>query len=189
MDINEKAFKYAESKANEGITKMIADAYLEGYKEGYAAREQEIPMEIRDRKTKYIDLGLPSGTLWAADYEKRNDELLYIPYDNAKTMNLPTEEQLQELFEKCEWEIILNQTTMETMHICCVGPNGNILKFRLTGIIKTEIKSDNKKIKFWIRNNDNSENKKAASLNPLTNLLKGIDNIYSGYHLAVRLVQ
>ena len=34
MNILENAEKYAEGKANQAITKAIADAYIEGYKAG-----------------------------------------------------------------------------------------------------------------------------------------------------------
>ena len=77
MNILENAKKYAEGKANKAITKAIADAYVEGYKAGYKDREEEIPMDLRDNKTEYVDLGLPSGTLWASDYEKSNGEYIY----------------------------------------------------------------------------------------------------------------
>lgn len=188
MDINEKASKYAESKANEGITKMIADAYLEGYKEGYAAREQEIPMEIRDRKTKYIDLGLPSGTLWATDYEKQDGEVLYLPYCEARTMKIPTEEQLRELYEKCRWHKKFNhKPEIESMY--CIGPNGRKLSFTLPGIIKTDEKEEPTIIRFWIRNNNDKEGTKAARIHTFSCLSSDTEEVFSGYGLAVRLVQ
>ena len=65
MNILEQADKYAEGKANEAITKAIVEAYIEGYKAGYKNREEEIPLELRDNKTEYVDLGLPSGLKWA----------------------------------------------------------------------------------------------------------------------------
>ena len=86
MNILENAEKYAEGKANQAITKAIADAYVEGYKAGYKDREEEIPMDLRDNKTEYVDLGLPSGTLWASDYEKSGGKYIYLPYEEAKHM-------------------------------------------------------------------------------------------------------
>ena len=56
---------YAAGKANEAIDKAIAQAYADGYRDGYKDREEEIPVDFSDKKTGYIDLGLPSGTLWA----------------------------------------------------------------------------------------------------------------------------
>ena len=45
MNILERADKFAEGKANEAITKAIAQAFVEGYKAGYHDRECD---EIRD---------------------------------------------------------------------------------------------------------------------------------------------
>ena len=70
MNILEKADKYADGKANEAITKAIAQAYMDGYRDGYKDREAEIPVDFRNNKTTYVDLGLPSRTLWSTDYEK-----------------------------------------------------------------------------------------------------------------------
>lgn len=41
MDVLEQANKYAEGKANEAITKAIADAYIEGYNAGYKNCEKK----------------------------------------------------------------------------------------------------------------------------------------------------
>lgn len=86
MEITERAGNYAEGKANEAITKAIAQAYADGYRDGYKDREEEIPVDLRDNKTEYVDLGLPSGTLWSNDYEKENGETLYLPYGEAANM-------------------------------------------------------------------------------------------------------
>lgn len=53
MNILERADKFAEGKANEAITKAIAQAFVEGYKAGYHDREMEIPADLRDEKTEY----------------------------------------------------------------------------------------------------------------------------------------
>ena len=104
MNISEIANKYAEGKVNEVLTKAIADAYAEGYKAGYNDREAEIPADLRDDKTEFVDLGLPSGTLWSTDFEKRDGEYLYLPYNEAKQFKLPTEEQWDELRECCKFK-------------------------------------------------------------------------------------
>lgn len=104
MNTLEQAKKYAEGKANEAITKAIEEAYIEGYKAGYKDREEEIPMDLRDNKTEYVDLGLPSGTLWSTDYERLDGKRLYLPYEKAKVMKLPTREQWEELKTICKWE-------------------------------------------------------------------------------------
>ena len=49
----------------------------------------------------WVDLGLPSGTLW-----KSKDEVGYYTYDDAVRRfggNLPTKEQFEELLSACQW--------------------------------------------------------------------------------------
>ena len=64
----------------------------------------------------YVDLGLPSGTLW----EATNEDGLY-DYDSAVKKfgsKLPTKEQLVELKEKCSWFWTGSEYKV-------TGPNGN----------------------------------------------------------------
>ena len=64
----------------------------------------------------YVDLGLPSGTLWMS----KNEDRLY-NYDEAVEFfgyNIPTRKQKDELFEKCKW-------TWTGSGFVVVGPNGN----------------------------------------------------------------
>ena len=60
-------------------------------------------MDLRDEKTEYVDLGLPSRTLWSTDYEHKQGEggYLFLPYEKAENFKLPTKEQWEELFSKC----------------------------------------------------------------------------------------
>lgn len=46
MNILERADKFAEGKANEAITKAIAQAFVEGYKAGYHDRENGNPCRL-----------------------------------------------------------------------------------------------------------------------------------------------
>lgn len=63
------------------------------------------------RTDGYVDLGLPSGTLWKETDEVREvnawKKSRYFNYSeavNAAGSNLPTKEQWDELVEKCKWE-------------------------------------------------------------------------------------
>ena len=160
MNILENAEKYAEGKANQAITKAIAEAYIEGYKAGYKDREEEIPMGLRDNKTEYVDLGLPSGTLWASDYEKSNGKYIYLPFEKAKRMNLPTEEQWEELIDFCEifhsWDYG-NDSKLKNCKTTCISPNGNSITFLATGYITVK-NEDTETAWCWLRDkSDNSE--------------------------------
>ena len=194
MNILEQADKYAEGKANEAITKAIADAYIEGYKAGYKDREEEIPMELRDNKTEYIDLGLPSRTLWSTDYEKLDGEYLYLPYEKAEYLKIPTKEQWEELKTSCKWEYDIDHA-YDFICCRCVGPNGQILKLERTGRIITEGNVDEWEAFFWIE--DDSDINEKYSIH-MFNYGKRFDKEigrcdlymnFSGYKLPVRLVR
>ena len=56
----------------------------------------------------YVDLGLPSGTLWKNQNEQPNpnDKYGFYTYDEAVSKfgyELPTKEQCQELIDECSW--------------------------------------------------------------------------------------
>ena len=194
MNILEQADKYAEGKANEAITKAIADAYIEGYKAGYKDREEEIPMELRDNKTEYIDLGLPSRTLWSTDYEKLDGEYLYLPYEKAEYLKIPTKEQWEELKTSCKWEYNIDNCH-DFIRCRCVGPNGQILKFERTGRIITEGNVDEWEAFFWIEDDSDLNEKNSIHMfNYGKKLNKEIGRCelsknFSGYKLPVRLVR
>ena len=194
MNIIEKADKYADGKANEAITKAIAQAYLDGYRDGYNDRESEIPTDFRENKTKYIDLGLPSRTLWSEDYEKDDGHILYLPYERAEYLKIPTREQWDELLEQCEWKIEVDHV-YDFVKALFVGPNGNILVFEKTGKkIANEIQDDWQAF-FWLEGKNEGNYKDAVHLfnewesSKNKRLAKKIEQTFSGYHLPVRLVR
>ena len=105
MNIKDKAKEYAEGKAINALTAAIESAYAEGYNAGFndgvASKEGEKPDDLDDG-VEYVDLGLPSGTKWAADYLKDKDgNIVYMPYEKAIEMNIPTAQQLAELVNNC----------------------------------------------------------------------------------------
>lgn len=193
MNILEQADKYAEGKANEAITKAIAEAYIEGYKAGYKDREEEIPLELRDNKTEYIDLGLPSRTLWSTDYEKLDGARLYLPYEKAEYLKIPTQEQWEELKNLCRWEYEFRSDSA-LYSAKCVGPNGNVLTFQRTGRKKTGGTEYDWQIYFWLEDDTDKAEKLGvniyATINYSTRTGRIVnENIFSGYKLPVRLVR
>lgn len=192
MNILERAEKYANGKANEAITKAISEAYIEGYKAGYKDREEEIPMDYRDNKTEYVDLGLPSRTLWSTDYEKDGKRIIFFPYGNAECMKLPTKEQWEELNDLCRWEwgSEYNNGHRDEL-IKCIGPNGHVITFRKTGLITGERKFLNN-VYFWIDCNKKDDMKDAVNLyinDNFSRVSKIICTQFSGYKLPVRSVR
>lgn len=195
MNIIEKADKYADGKANEAITKAIAQAYLDGYRDGYNDRENEIPADFRNNKTTYIDLGLPSRTFWSEDYEKDGDNILYLPYERANYLKIPTGEQWKELLEYCRWEYEID----DSYDFCwakCIGPNGNILKFVRTGKYDADAMSCEWEAFFWLEEFSDGENTynaihmyNGSKKIKRKNFVKIRENVFKGYHLPVRLVR
>ena len=187
MNILENAEKYAEGKANQAITKAIADAYVEGYKAGYKDREEEIPMDLRDNKTEYVDLGLPSGTLWASDYEKSDGKYVYLPYEKANRMNLPTEKQWQELKACCKMEYDdYNSLDRKYNEVIFIGPNGNSITFTNIAYVKVELVNCDE-ILFWLQNNGGDSENNAVSINiKEINKKLGPIKCFTGFKLPIR---
>ena len=81
----------------------------------------------------YVDLGLPSGTLWKTINEPNpaDPEYNFYTYDEAVAAfgdNLPTKLQMNELIEECQW------TYDEVNNIATItGPNGNTLELPRVG--------------------------------------------------------
>ena len=73
----------------------------------------------------YVDLGLPSGTLWSEE----NEDCGLISYEEAMSLygnNLPTKKQWDELTEKCT-------LSWEECGMLAIGPNGNSIILPVTG--------------------------------------------------------
>lgn len=75
---------------------------------------------------QYVDLGLPSGTLW----KKKNEKDLY-EYQEAVSLfenQIPTKKQWEELMNHCQWQLTKNGYRV-------VGPNGNSIDLAEDGFI------------------------------------------------------
>ena len=94
--------------------------------------EGEEPMDeesgTESEYTNYVDLGLPSGTLWKDENEHGGLEDLFTFYEAYQRFGnqLPTEEQLNELSSRCQWIWTGNGYQV-------VGPNGNSIFLPVTG--------------------------------------------------------
>lgn len=163
MDMKEKAKEYAEGKALSAITTAIEDAYAAGYQEGYAdgyANREKPETPIKYNKVSYIDLELPSGTQWATGYlTKTNGEMELLHFVDAKTFNLPTIKQFQELLENTEQFVVEKNGQIVTEFVSqknkarfCL-PNGNYIFNSLNS-------ADN--YMFWLKEKFNYINGKYA---------------------------
>ena len=93
-ELQEKAEIYATEKMNELITKAIAQAYIDGYQNGYNDRDSEsVKLDHIEGEICVCNLGLPSGTMWTPDYLKdKYGDTNYLPYVKASKLGLPSKE-------------------------------------------------------------------------------------------------
>lgn len=184
MDIQEIANSYAEGKANEAITKAIAQAYVDGFKDGYKSGKENIKTECED--TEFVDLGLPSGTLWSSDFVKdENGEICYFTYEEALQYKIPTIEQYNELTSTC-----LRKAFKDNLDqyggVCFLGVNGTMMTFNKTGKIGFNVIMNQYTSYFWLLNCNEANYKTSACLTSGNNSKIGV---FSGFKLPIRLVR
>lgn len=79
----------------------------------------------------YVDLGLPSGTLW----KNKNESGVYFSYEQAMDeygSKIPTKAQLIELKNECEWKWNENIDGYKGYRV--FGPNGNYIDMPMAGV-------------------------------------------------------
>lgn len=124
------AKEIASKLSDKTIAEQLKEEELARQKE--AARQAELARQREARRQEllsqgYVDLGLPSGTLWknaneGGDYARYN-------YDEAVNRwgsKLPTKAQLEELKDKCTW-------TWTGRGYKVTGPNGNSITLPAAG--------------------------------------------------------
>ncbi len=190
-DLREKANNYAEENVINVLKEAFAKVYADGYSDGYKDCKEEIPVDLYDKKTEYVDLGLPSGTLWSMDYERDGDGILFQPHINTGMLNIPTRKQWEELVDVCKWEYDKSGSFHEAY---CIGPNGKILKFCLSGMVHVDKKVEEGSAYFWISEQQDGNEKSAVCIydvtkNGINYTDKEVRSIFSGYKLPVRLVK
>lgn len=94
MSIEEKAHEYALKAMEEQISK-VSQAYIDGYNDAKAEFSHE-PV-IDENGIKWYDMDLPSGNLWSEPLRDKEGSLLYIVYNQAKELDIPTFEDVKEL--------------------------------------------------------------------------------------------
>ena len=142
-----------------------------------ATREEKAKEKAKERlhaiqKLGYVDLGLPSGTLW----KERNEVKSYSWYQAKEIYGerIPTKEQVEELINYCTWhEIPSNAYSFNGYEV--VGPNGNQIRLETVPVsgynnyktssywTRTEAYSD------YIFSFDNTSNTAALEISNKTN--------------------
>ena len=187
-----KAAKYLAENMKEIIAEALAKVFADGYREGYKDGESQQPCAQDAYDEKFIDLGLPSGTLWSRDYLQHEGETDYLPYVEAKKLDIPSEDQWYELITNCKIQQVTGATGYECTKI--VGLNGNVLTLRSAGFkdFGTHGKDSGGYPVFWLRSTTEDNMNSSIYINYLENTGKyavDVQKFFLGYHLPVRLVK
>ena len=196
-ELENKAKIYASEKVNGLMAKVIAQAYMDGYQNGYSDRDKNIGESVpTNDKTSVHDLGLPSGTQWTLGYlEDENEETKYLPYAKASQLGLPSKEQVDELMEKCRWQGHFSSSGMTFYGAVCIGSNGERIILDSKGYKEDErtVGAPNYgggNAYFWIQDDEDGDEKNAVRIYGVENRkpMMEIVKIFSGYKLPVLLV-
>lgn len=197
-DLQIKAEAYAAEKMNELMTKAIAQAYMDGYRNGYKDRDSEIEGSgYMEGEISVHDLGLPSGTLWSLNYLNDESERTdFLPYIKAAKLGLPTKEQVDELIENCRWCGNYSSSRITFYGAVCIGANGEKITLDSKGyrVDKQTVGAPNYgggSAYFWIHDEEEGDEKNAVRIYEVENGKPKMEivKIFSGYKLPVLIVR
>ena len=167
-NLNERAANYAAEKVNELLAKAIAQAYKDGYNNGYKECADDYDIDLYE-DVDFVDLDLPSGLLWSSRYRMgEENKPLYLTYEEASTMDIPTEEQFNELVENCNWSHIMGHVCRggysfrEPIGKCCNSVNRERISFHQEGMKYIGSGYTPYGIYFWIRDDVDEAEKKSV---------------------------
>lgn len=187
IELNEKASIYAEENVINILKEAFAKVYADGYRDGYKDCQDHVSVNLRISNTEYVDLGLPSGTLWSADFEIDGEDVIYHPYEDAEKYGIPTKEQFNELLESCKWEF--KYISSNAREYTCIGPNGNHIVFSSRGYKLAGTKREIEKIFFWVKSTSEDLTREAVYLYYHSGEIKKLTEMFSGSMLPLRLVK
>lgn len=180
-----KAKEYAEGKVIEALSQVVTEAYMAGYNAGYQEGYNKVVKETSSDEMEYVDLGLPSGTLWASDYVKDGEDVLFLPYPEALKYNIPTEEQVDELEKFCEISIECDGSNKTYV---ILGPNGNAITFKGYGYMHLKDFEDSFDAYFWqVYESDNPKEIQVPDIYNEKGIYK--TTLFGGYGIPVRTVK
>ena len=126
-----------------------------------------------------VDLGLPSGTLWAKGFEKDDDNSMYFPYIQTKRYNIPTKKQWEELVTDCKWGVFNGV-------VRCTGKNGAWIDFGKTGGLSPSY-NDGHKSYLWLSGDSIDAQNELACIYDADR--KVIEKAFMGYKYPIRQVK
>ena len=198
INLEEKAELYAAEKMNDLMVKAIAQAYIDGYRDGCKDRDAEsVKSNNIEGELCVHDLGLPSGTMWTLNYlEDEGGEIKYLPYIKAVKLGLPSREQVEELIENCRWQGEYSSTGLSFYGAICIGASGERISFESRGYME-----DDRRVGapnygggnafFWIHDEEAGDEKNAIKICGVTEGKPKMEivKIFSGYKLPVLIVR
>ena len=161
MNIAKKSREYAEGKALKAITSAIEQAYIDGYKDGLQHLENERLESLKTGVT-YVDLGLPSGTLWSSRCLFTNKKIEKLPYVEAAKLKIPTIEQYEELYRECKVVIRNFIDPNDILNFEFIGKNGKSVSISKNAI--DPVLNFRASFYFWLKDEEEGPEKYCASI-------------------------
>ena len=183
-NLQEKAAQYVAENLKEILSDAFARVYEDGYRDGYYDRKDQEPQAVGD-EVNFVDLGLPSKTLWSEDYLMEKGETVFMPYLDAEKFNIPTEEQFEELRKYCRFKYALDSNN-QVDHYEFIGPSENVLKFYPTGRFEGEQSIHEVGAYAWLKGDVSHGETQAIAIDPT---FPKNNRLFIGYKIAVRLVE
>lgn len=173
----------AEQITNE-VTSNFQNLIKEVFLKGYELGELQAALTVRVDGVEYVDLGLPSGTLWSKTPLEDISTGYYAQFchADAQKLNIPNEEQCKEL--------IRNKKAIEKRNgvVENIGPSGQrITTYFFDPYLGEECSQFNK---FWIKGvSDDLHLAPILTAYPSNSGLYNIGKHFAGYRLPVLLVK
>ena len=150
--IGDQVLSMKRTEVKEMFNQLEKDKRLEILRSVPGRFKLTVPvLEINSKPEPYVDLGLPSGTLWGAcNLGAARPELEgnYYTWEERQHLNLPTRTQFQELVENCVW---LFCYTEGCSGFLVQGLNANVIFLPCAGYRKGEefLRDVNVRGKYW----------------------------------------
>lgn len=185
MDIKERSRKYAEGKALSAIEAAIEQAYIDGYNDGLKHLENE-KLETMKEGVEYVDLGLPSGTLWSSTCINDGKKYRLLPYIEASKLSIPTKEQFEELYSYCKCQ--REYKKIEVVGYSLIAESGK--KITIPHVKEYEFSNLRQTLYFWLKDDSESNEKDCAAVDSCNNVQPFLTKKYfMGYQLPIMLVK
>ena len=140
---------FLEANPEDDLKSVVLDAFMTGYKVGrYEAAGSWNTSKIR-LDTNFIDLDLPSGTLWGLTFLWQEDyHYVKMSFKEARQFRLPTKKQCEELIQHCELEALRISISIKGKNDHSIFLENADLGHNLPKVVN---------IKFWVDESVDSE--------------------------------